>query len=505
MGLHSRIFFGIVIISLLFSGTLPGVHRLGVLPMGEIRVTCKTADSLPLEAIEEFQGTFKKRAKKEIDQIITSILKFGFSFPFFIWQYEGHNRCLDGHGRILAVQKMKKTYYALDEAGHLIVKKGTVPPIPDLPVVFIEAANEAEAKQKMLRLNSQYGIIDIDGFREFIDGLEMEWGDLALPSGELFQFPDIFSEEGEHKSLAERFIIPPLSVFRAASGYWQDRKKAWLSFGIQSEKGRDDGMLKNMADLVKKTKGSNLPSESIFDPVLCEIMYRWFCPPGGQILDPFTGGSVRGIIAGSLDYDYIGIDLRQEQINANYEQIEIVKNKKPVWICGDSRDMDIHLPPGFECDFVFSCPPYADLEVYSKQPEDLSNMDYPEFRAAYGDIIKKACSHLREDSFACFVVGEARSKTGPYYGLMPDTVKAFEDAGVRFYNEMILVTQIAAKSLTVAEGFVKSRKIGKIHQNILVFIKGNPVKAAAKCKIDRQELVDAIGEMEKSEAGDITA
>jgi hypothetical protein len=486
--------------------------------MDEIRVTCKTADSLPyiritckvsdflpVESIEEFQGNFKKRAKKEIDQIIISILKFGFSFPFFIWQYEGHNRCLDGHGRILAVQKMKKAYYTLDEAGRLIVKKGTAPPIPYLPVVFIEAANESEAKQKMLRLNSQYGIIDIEGFREFIDGLEIEWGDLALPTGELFQFPDIFSEEGEHKSLADRFIIPPLSVFRVASGYWQDRKKAWLSLGIQSEKGRDDGMLKNLAALAKKASGSTLPSESIFDPVLCEIMYRWFCPLNGQILDPFAGGSVRGIIAGSLDYNYTGIDLRQEQVDANYSQIDIVHGRKPVWICGDSRKMDTHLPPGFEADFVFSCPPYADLEVYSKEPEDLSNMDYSEFRAAYGDIIRKACSHLKDDSFAAFVVGEARTKAGPYYGLVPDTVKAFEEAGVRFYNEMILVTQIAAKALTVAEGFVKSRKIGKIHQNILVFVKGDPVKAALKCKIDRQELVDAISGEEQAEAQEITA
>ena len=103
-------------------------------------------------------------------------------------------------------------------------------------------------------------------------------------------------------------------------------------------------MLKNMSMLAKKANGHTLPTESIFDPVLCEIMYRWFCPSAGQILDPFAGGSVRGIIAGCLDYQYIGIDLRQEQIDANYEQINIAQNKKPLWICADSRDMDSHLP-----------------------------------------------------------------------------------------------------------------------------------------------------------------
>jgi hypothetical protein len=472
-----------------------------------IHITCKVSDFLPLESIQEFQGNFKKRTKKELDQIITSILKFGFSFPFFIWQNDGHNWCLDGHGRILAVNKMKKTYYALDEAGQLCIKKEPVPAIPDLPIVCIEAKDKAEAKQKMLRLNSQYGIIDLDGFRDFIAGLEIDWGELALPSGALFEFPDLSFGNEKNKSLAERFVIPPLSVFRVASGYWQDRKKAWLSLGIQSEKGRNDGMLKNMAALAKKASGSNLPSESIFDPVLCEIMYRWFCPAGGQIFDPFAGGSVRGIIAGSLDYNYIGIDLRQEQIDANYEQIEIIRDRKPVWICGDSREMETHLSPGFACDLVFSCPPYADLEVYSDKPEDLSNMDYPGFREAYFDIIKKAAGYLREDSFAVFVVGEARSKgnSGQYYGIVPDTIRSFEEAGLRYYNEMILVTQIASKALTVAEGFVKSRKIGKIHQNILVFVKGDPVKAAVKCKIEQQELVDAINKEAATDKTEATA
>ena len=469
------------------------------------RITCKVSDFIPLELITEFQGNFKKRSKKEIEQIIISILKFGFSFPMFCWQYEGKTYCLDGHGRILALMVMKNRYYALDKKGNLIYKNEPPPPLPDLPVVFIEAENEAEAKQKMLRLNSTYGIIDVEGFKSFIEGLEIEWGELALPSGGLFQFPDIFPSEGEKRSLAERFIVPPLSVFRVASGYWQDRKKSWLSLGIQSEKGRNDGMLANMAALAKKAQGSTLPTESIFDPVLCEIMYRWFCPPQGQILDPFAGGSVRGIIAGCLDYDYTGIDLRQEQIDANLEQISIVKERKPVWICGNSQDMDSLLPQKFEADFVFSCPPYADLEVYSKQPEDLSNMDYSNFKEAYRDIISKACSRLKDDSFAAFVVGEARSKQGTYYGLVPDTIEAFEDAGTYFYNEMILVTQIAAKALTVAEGFVKSRKIGKIHQNILVFVKGDPVKAAAKCKIDRKELEAALSDQEKTEAEELSA
>ena len=42
-------------------------------------------------------------------------------------------------------------------------------------------------------------------------------------------------------TLAERFGVPPFSVLDARQGYWQDRKRAWLSLGIKSEIGRGGG------------------------------------------------------------------------------------------------------------------------------------------------------------------------------------------------------------------------------------------------------------------------
>jgi len=39
-------------------------------------------------------------------------------------------------------------------------------------------------------------------------------------------------------SLAERFGVPPFTVLDARQGYWQDRKRAWLALGIESELGR---------------------------------------------------------------------------------------------------------------------------------------------------------------------------------------------------------------------------------------------------------------------------
>ena len=122
--------------------------------------------------------------------------------------------------------------------------------------------------------------------------------------------------------IAEAFTVPPFSILNTREGFWQNRKRAWLSFGIKGEVGRDakayscnDGMNKKYDYLPDIKTGT-----SIFDPVICELMYQWFCPAGGQIVDPFAGGSVRGIVANLLNYKYWGCDLRQEQIDANYEQ-----------------------------------------------------------------------------------------------------------------------------------------------------------------------------------------
>ena len=150
---------------------------------------------------------------------------------------------------------------------------------------------------------------------------------------------------------------------------------------------------------------------SIFDPVLCELAYRWFCPPAGLVLDPFAGGSVRGIVASRLGRPYIGVDLRPEQIAANRKQMAVATGPAPDWRQGDSVDIQA-ICDGVEADFLFSCPPYGDLEVYSDLPMDISTMDYDDFCEAYATIIRASCGLLKQDRFACFVVGDFRDGKG---------------------------------------------------------------------------------------------
>lgn len=289
---------------------------------------------------------------------------------------------------------------------------------------------------------------------------------------------DLFGNPIAKKNdLKEMFGENPFSILDAKSGSWQNRKRKWLNLGIQSEVGRNAKTfsMKNWENTNLEQgnlKNCGFPSDtSVFDPVLCELMYKWFCPIGGSILDPFAGGSVRGIVANYLGYKYTGIDIRQEQIDSNIEQaLDILEvNNQPKWCVGDSNVILDSLDNN-SFDMVFSCPPYANLEKYSDLDGDISNMNYDDFLKAYESIIEKSCQKLKKGSHAIFVVGEVRDKNGFYYGLVPDTINAFKKAGMKFYNEAILSIPIASAAIR-ASGNMKSKKLVKVHQNILDFVK----------------------------------
>lgn len=212
---------------------------------------------------------------------------------------------------------------------------------------------------------------------------------------------------------------------------------------------------------------------SIFDPALCEINYLWFTKEGDTILDPFAGGSVRGIVAEQLGRFYTGIELRLEQVEANIEQGKEICKVCPNWICGDSLEIDKYLGDAM-FDHILTCPPYGDLEKYSDDPSDLSAMSDDDFDSTYTEILKRAAAHLKDDRFATIVVGNYRDKKGMLRDLVGLTVSAMEDAGCRYYNDFILVTPVGSLPIRVGNQFSKSRKMGRTHQYVLSFVKGNP-------------------------------
>ena len=291
-------------------------------------------------------------------------------------------------------------------------------------------------------------------------------------------------------ALRQRYLIPPFSVLSSRDGDWQRRKRQWIALGIQSELGRDNGKegegltWKGTAasfDYYRVKEGTRETTDtqgtSIFDPVLCELMYSWFCPKGGQIIDPFAGGSVRGIVATTLGYRYWGCDLSGKQVEANQEQaLKICPDEIIRWTTGDAKKLLAKAP---DADFIFTCPPYGDLEVYSDDPADLSTMRYDRFISVLHEIIGLACQKLRYNRFACIVVGDFRDSKGFYHNFVSDTIQGFQEAAVKLYNEVILVTPVGSLPIRITGQFEAGRKVGKTHQNVLVFYKGDPEKISS--------------------------
>lgn len=277
--------------------------------------------------------------------------------------------------------------------------------------------------------------------------------------------------------MLEKFNITPFSILDTRSKDWQQRKRWWINkYNIQSELGRED------------TKSSvslwNDNSVSIFDATLCEVVYNWFLPErGGSVLDPFAGGSVRGIIASKLGHKYTGIDLNKEQIEAN-----VLQSDEPKWIHGDSNVILDEIQDN-AYDLIFTCPPYHDLEIYTDHKDDISNMQYGDFLNAYGSIIKKSFNKLKDNRFFVIVVSEIRNlskagnyKIGKYKGFVNDTIRLAEENGYHFYNDLILINSTLNASRISKTYFNRNRKIPSVHQNVLVFVKGNPDIATEEFK-----------------------
>jgi DNA modification methylase len=447
-----------------------------------------------------------------------SIERFGFTSPPLIDETTG--LLAAGHGRLDQLQTMK-------DAGAKAPERITVDPATGnwlVPVVRgLAFKNEKELEAYLIADNrtTELGgwltpellrILQEQADAGTLEGTGFNPDDLARIL-ESMQPPPEPDQAGARRTLAEDFLIPPFSILDTRQGYWQARKAAWLALGIESHIGRGENLLKMSETVLEpdpakrkarfdqtasKTSGlafgmtmhpydgtdpqtaASGAGTSIFDPVLCELAYRWFVPAGGRVLDPFAGGSVRGIVAEFLGYKYTGIDLRKEQVEANRAQADKLKIGPPQWVCANSLELGAYAEKAVipaEYDFIFSCPPYYDLEQYSDDEADLSNAkDYRAFLDIYRPIIVAAVALLKPDRFACFVVGDIRDKVGFYRNFVGSTIEAFERAGATLYNYAILVNTVGSLPVRIRRQVEGFRKLGKCHQDVLVFYKGDPRK-----------------------------
>ena len=709
--------------------------------------------ALPVADLVTDPNNARAHDDRNLEAITASLKRFGQQKPIVV---NGDNVVVAGNGTLAAALALGwDTIQAVRT--DLVDGEAVLYAIADNRTAELAAWNAPQLELNLMDLDIDGGALDAIGWTQ----PEL---DALFGNGEQ-------DDEVQHGSMTATFGAPPVTLLDSRQGYWQERKRAWLAQGIASLEGRATDLISNATERSSfggdwdASKGENAwggSGTSVFDPVLAELMVRWFSPEGGTVLDPFAGGSVRGVVSAMVGRNYTGIDLRPEQVAANRKQwatiqatqpstkasedttqdpdaitpiqqvgdlwlkrddlfqcnganggkvrtimrvakgargiitcgarqstmlsraaqvaqhldigcrvhtaqgketdstttattagAEVVRHKagylsvvkkrakddaansdgwveipwagecqenieqaaaqvpqalpegvKRIVVCcgsgmsmagilwglkrngidcpvlgvmvgadpmerlnrwapkgwhktatlvpsGEKYETEIHasvgpveLDPVYEAkcvphlqpgdmlwivghrnsapastvtgsatwvegdsatvlatadtssyDMVLSCPPYGDLEVYSDDPEDLSTMSHDQFFTAYRAIIAAAVERMAPDSFAAWVVGDYRDKRGLYRNFVGDTITAFLDAGASLYNEAIYVTPMGSLPLRAGRIFQAGRKLGKTHQNVLVFVKGAPKRAAVRCgpvdlKLEADEVLE---------------
>jgi len=429
-----------------------------------------------------------KMSGDQMSGLKASMEKFGYLEPIIVDQ---NNMIADGEHRLLVYKDLN-------------MKK--------IPAFRVDLKTDAERKllrQTMNKLRGQHDP-ELDSQellllyeKDMLPELESLIGqDLNELKRLVYDFhPDKFSrdigiaaQDGNPLyagGLSERWGIPPFSVLDRRTQTWQERRRLWLDFGIASEQGRENVVLfashlsMRLAPRDKKTgkvDPNYKPTVSVFDPVIAEIMIRWFCVPStnAKILDPFCGGSVRGIVSSFFGHHYTGVDLRQEQVDANYRQYDVLKDRmpknhiKPEWIAGDSRNIS-KIVKKKEFDFLLTSPPYYKIEHYSDLANDLNNMNWSEFKKVYREIIHASCDLMnkKKPSFVAWNVGNARDPQSRMYVNQQDITKQyFYDKGFQLQNEFVLIHPAYSLPFRLNNMFLPKRTVPKQHEYVLVFYNG---------------------------------
>lgn len=267
-------------------------------------------------------------------------------------------------------------------------------------------------------------------------------------------------------NLYTKYVVPPFSILDTRSGNWQERRRAWLELAGNLTATKEN-VLSQGENLISTINGGS----SNFDPVLAELMFKWFNISNGKILDPFGGEQTKGVVAGYLKMPYWGCELRQDQVDYN---IQITMDLPAVnYSCGDSRHIASIIGER-NFDMVLTSPPYYDLEVYSDQKDDISTFGtFDDFMKSMQEIYAACISMLNDNRFFVVKIGEIRDrKTGVYRNFVGETIQVLKKLGLEYYNELILLNSPGTAPMR-ATSFFTSRKMVKVHQNVLVFFKGD--------------------------------
>ena len=287
-------------------------------------------------------------------------------------------------------------------------------------------------------------------------------------------------DENREKTILE---IVKTNVWNSTNVAWLNNKAEWNSrieaagkkYGVENPRfATREGCWQGEKNISTYITGkTHNDGASVLDPFACEILLRVFMPMSGKkVYNPFGGGVQFGFVAGSLGYEYLSCEIRQNQCDANNRICADFNNVK--WNCADCAEYE---PEGM-FDMVFTCPPYYKVEKYvdydgAPPKGEINAMNtYSEFLNALFRGYTNAINHLNDGCFFVAMVGDSRDKRGAYYGMEADTEIFLRNSGLKLYNKIVF-NEAAFTRVVQAKNAIDSRKFLKQEQKIIIAYKGD--------------------------------
>ena len=198
-----------------------------------VRIHSESVEHLPAAKIKGYARNARTHSETQIAGLVKLITELGFTNPLLI---DEKNEIIAGHGRFEAAKQLG---------------------IDPIPCIRVRGLSQNQIRALRLADNKiqESGGWDEGLLRAELGELQAAKFDLSLTGfalSELNVFGGGIGESnagagGEESkkigSLKDRFFAVPFSVLNAREGSWQERKRAWLALGIQSEVGRGENAL----------------------------------------------------------------------------------------------------------------------------------------------------------------------------------------------------------------------------------------------------------------------
>ena len=219
---------------------------------------------------------------------------------------------------------------------------------------------------------------------------------------------------------------------------------------------------------------------SIFPADICKKLVLLYSEEKDTVLDPCAGHNSRMQITWQLGRNYIGYDVSKEfmEFNRFVKTTLLGKNpdrprlfrESPATITLREQSSEKMVEEDTSIDFVFTSPPYWDIEFYGEELEQLGyRKTYGQFLNGLSKVINESYRVLKPNKYCVYNVNDFR-KDGKFYCYHADLIELALGAGFRLHD-IIILRWNASLGSCFATQIIERKSTAKAHEYLLVFKK----------------------------------